>query len=166
MAGRSTAALPTPAPAAPASQASFEGPLSYSATAKSGSGRPPEDHTGNDDGFLPARKKHGRLRVASRLKGAKSVKCKAFHLAGISPDSAVEDVITHCRLKGVAATGCYPVRTRAWGTQSMKLFVDAAAEASVLQEDFWPAHVRCTLWLKKPPQSKAVAPPGDDLWHL
>ena len=63
-AGPSTGALPAPDPAAPASPASLQGPLSYSAMAQCGSGRPPEDHTGNDDGFLPARKKHGRLRVA------------------------------------------------------------------------------------------------------
>ena len=78
------------------------------------------------------------------------VACKPFHLSGVSPTSTVEDVVTFCRLKRVNITGCYPVHTRVWGTQSMKVFVERSAEEVILSKDFWPEHVSCRKWLKNP----------------
>ena len=121
--------------------------------------RPPP--AADNHGFVQVSSRRNRTKqVASRLKGAQRVKCKVFHLSGVSPDSAVEDVLTFCRLKGVAATGCFNVRTRAWGTKTMKLFVEAPAENTVLQEGFWPEFVRCRAWLKNPPSASRTPSGG------
>ena len=82
--------------------------------------------------------------------------CKPFYIAGISPESSAEDVLTHCRLKNVTVTGCYPIRTRQWGTQVMKLFAEASAEEVILGDDFWPDLVWCRPWLKDPPSGSGT----------
>ena len=96
----------------------------------------------------------GPRQIASALKGARKVSCKPFYIAGISPESSAEDVLTHCRLKNVTVTGCYPIRTRQWGTQVMKLFAEASAV--FLGDDFWPDLVRCRPWLKDPPSGSGA----------
>ncbi len=108
------------------------------------------------DGFTDVRRRKAvsgnkNQKIASCLKGASKVTCKPFHVAGISPESSVEDVRTYCRLKNVLITGCYPIRTWTWGTQSMKLFIDVAAADVIMDDDFWPDLVRCRPWMKEPP---------------
>ena len=122
-----------------------------------------EPHLTNG-GFVPVRKKGSAadsgtrtrgqqsLRIVSRLKGAYRVDCTPFHLSNISLTSSVEDVITFCRLKRVTITGCYAIRTRRWGTQSMTIFVESSDADLVLSDDFWPHLVHCRRWMKTPPR--------------
>ena len=84
---------------------------------------------------------------------------KPFHLSGLDPETAVEDVVTYCKQKGVNTTGCYPLPTRLWGTQTMKIFVDKQSEQVVLASDFWPDLVQCRAWQKLPPSRPAEHQP-------
>ncbi len=94
---------------------------------------------------------------ASTLKGSERVRCKPFYVARVSLDSSAEDVINYCQTRGVIATGCYDLPTHVWGTRTMKVFLDAAAETAVLSDDFWPEYVRCRAWSKEPPKRHAFS---------
>ena len=158
-------------PASGAGVDTASGGTSYSDVA-----RPSADGGVCDDGFVPFTKRRKQqaaksasartssraqsLKVASRLKGAVRVKCTPFHLSGVSPSSSMEDVITFCRLKGVLVAGCYSIRTRVWGTQSMKLFAESGAEETILGAGFWPEHVNCRKWAKNPPKGSGDSGPS------
>ena len=62
---------------------------------------------------------------------------RPFHLSGICPNNSIRDVIEYCQKRGVNVTGSRLVHTRAWGTQSAKVFIDGAAEEKVLAVGFW-----------------------------
>ena len=125
-----------------------------------------------NDGFVTVARKSVKRRslpsngastpklVAAPLTGACRVFCKAFHVSRLSLDTWTDDVLAHIKMKGVTATGCYSIRTKVWGTASMKVFIDKAAEQTVLSADFWPEHVRCCEWLKAPPtgSQKGLSP--------
>ena len=129
-------------------------------------GEPQADSTLDDDGGFekPKRRRAAKraqtamlltgkhlARITSCLKGVQRVFSKLFHLSGLSMDMTENNVIAHCRLKGVMVTGCYTIPTRRWGTKSVKVFIDKAADKAVLAETFWPEFVRCRAWLKEPP---------------
>ena len=140
--------------------------------------RPQSRSEGADSGFITVKSRRNKPRqriapvsgqhthvpqktrtVASPLKGAKRIVCKPFHLSGLDPETAVEDVVTYCKQKGVNTTGCYPLPTRLWGTQTMKIFVDKQSEQVVLASDFWPDLVQCRAWQKLPPSRPAEHQP-------
>ena len=54
----------------------------------------------------------------------------------------------------VTVTGCYFIRTRIWGTQSEKVYVDDSSMETVLRESFWPDLVECRRWETTPPANK------------
>ena len=83
-------------------------------------------------------KSHG-----SGLQGAERVMCTPCHLRGLCQESSAADVISCCRERNVHVTGCYLIRTRVWGTQSAKLFINTKSLDSVLAEDFWPDLIKC-----------------------
>ena len=87
----------------------------------------------------------------SGLYGSARVSSKPLHLSHLGPDCNVADVVRYCREKRVIVTGCYFIRTRIWGTQSAKVFVDDASLEAVLSEDFWPNLVECRRWTATPP---------------
>ncbi len=89
---------------------------------------------------------------ANRLCGAQRVSTKPFHLAGISLECTVSDVVSYCRQRRVVITGCYMIRTRMWGTQSAKIFVSDNCSASIMKVGSWPEFVRCRLWECDPPK--------------
>ena len=70
------------------------------------------------------------------LVGATKLSCALFHVRGISLQSTEEDILLHCRAKGITVTGAYMLRTKIWGAQSAKLFVAAADREAVLAEHF------------------------------
>ena len=99
-------------------------------------GEPQADSTLNDDGGFekPKRRRAAKraqaallltgkhpARIASRLKGAQRVFSKPFHLSSLSMDMTEDNVIAHCRLKGVMVTGCYTIPTRRWGQSRRRL---------------------------------------------
>ena len=117
-----------------------------------------------EDGFQVARGKRRAVTVGGgksgavrrsdqgpSLKGAVRIHCLPFHLSGISLDSGADDVISHCLDRNVSITGCYLIRSRVWGTQSAKIFVDKNCKERVLEEGFWPDHPRCRVWEPDPP---------------
>ena len=83
------------------------------------------------------------------LKGSGRIRCKAYHLSGNHLDSSTDDVHAYCRARGVAIT--YELATRAWGTRSMKVYLDESQTSLVLSKEFWPEHVKCREWLRAPP---------------
>ena len=104
-------------------------------------------------GRVPVSSQQASRSASTGLRGAERVRCKAFHLARVSLESTPQDVIAFCRKARVTVTGCYILRSRVWGTQSFKVYIDEACEQQVLGETFWPAHLRCRLWEREPPRS-------------
>ena len=150
---------------------SEKAPALFSAVAQRGSRDTDLPGVGDGDGFVHVRRNRKRnttkpadglgsrqpsCKIASRLEGAKRIKYTPFHLSRVSPSSTVEDVVTHCRLKGITVTDCYPIHTRVWGTQSMKFFTESAAVETILKESFWP-DVICRKWMKNPPRGPGVS---------
>ena len=123
----------------------------------------------DSEGLVPVKSRRarkgnlGKTEVRSRnsaargLTGAKRAVCKAYHLSNVSPDSSDEDMVAYCRSRGVTVTGCYLIRTRVWGTRSMKVFAESTAETTILHEQFWPEHVCCRLWTTLPPRASGSA---------
>jgi len=93
------------------------------------------------------------VKSAGSLSGAPRLKCKPFHLSFISLESTAEDVRKYCKSRNVLLTGCYSVKTKRWGTQSMKIYADSTVEAKILSDEFWPELVRCRAWTKEPPST-------------
>ena len=104
----------------------------------------------------PVRGKARRERGSgsSCLKGAVRIHCLPFHLSGISLDSCADDIISYCRKRNVPVTGCYLIRSRVWGTQSAKIYVDKEAKERVVADGFWPTFLRCRIWEAEAPKSK------------
>ena len=94
------------------------------------------------------------IKQRGHLKGAVRVHCMPFHLSGISLESDADDIVSYCRSKKVAITGCYLIRSRIWGTQSAKIYIDKESKKNVLDESFWPTHLKCRVWEPKAPSSK------------
>ena len=102
-----------------------------------------------------------RVSGNATLRGAQRVSASPFHLAGISLDSTADDIVSYCRTRSVSVTGCSLVRSRVWGTQSAKLFVATSSTDKILDESFWPEHIRCRKWDKHPPATKQHATAGE-----
>ena len=99
-----------------------------------------------------------------RLKGAVRVRCMPFHLSGISLESDADDIVSYCRSKAVVITGCYLIRSRIWGTQSAKIYVDKESKELVLGDSFWPTHLKCRVWEPDAPSSRrALLDPSQTL---
>ena len=115
----------------------------------------------DESGFVEIRRRKNQRKPPSTLSGAPTgttslkgsgrIRCKAYHLSGIHLDSSTDDVHAYCRARGVAITGCYELATRAWGTRSMKVYLDESQTSLVLSKEFWPEHVKCREWLRAPP---------------
>ena len=115
----------------------------------------------DESGFIEIRRRKNQRKLpstlsgaptgATSLKGSGRIRCKAYHLSGIHLHSSTDDVHAHCRARGVAITGCYELATRAWGTRSMKVYLDESETSLVLSKEFWPEHVKCREWLRAPP---------------
>ena len=103
-------------------------------------------------------RKPGRCGSSGGLKGAQRVRCAPFYLAGISLDSNEWDIVSFCCSKNVLVTGCYLLRSRVWGTQSAKIYVDLTSKSTVLAEHFWPAHLKCREWQADAPVSRSSRP--------
>lgn len=89
------------------------------------------------------------------LRGSERVPVQPFHLSGISVDCTPDDVIDHCRGKGITVTGCFFLPSRVWfGTRTAKLFAVSNAKHQLLARPFWPAHVVCRVWEPSPPPQK------------
>ena len=127
--------------------------------------KPLENGSGKDnDGFIAVRKRRrGRVnRSGSRpgdgqscaLRGAQRVRAKCFFVSGISCDCSASAIEKYCRDRSVTVTGCYLLRSRAWGTVSAKLFVAEANSDAVVTSSFWPEYVCCRPWERSPPGAK------------
>ena len=102
--------------------------------------------------------------AASRLTGSRPATCgssgprrvssKPLHLSHLGPDCNPADVICFCKERRVTVTGCFFIRTRIWGTQSAKAYVDDSSLETVLRESFWPNLVECRRWETTPPANK------------
>ena len=121
----------------------------------------------DESGFIEIRRRRNQKKPpstlsgapteATSLKGSGRIRCKAYHLSGIYLDSSTDDVHGYCRARGVAITGCYELATRAWGTRSMKVYLDESETSLVLSKEFWPEHVKCREWLRAPPTGQQAA---------
>ena len=94
------------------------------------------------------------VKQRGHLKGAVRVHCMPFHLSGISLESDADEIVFYCRSKKVAITGCYLIRSRIWGAQSAKIYIDKESKMNVLDESFWPTHLKCRVWEPEAPSSK------------
>ena len=91
---------------------------------------------------------------SSGLYGSRRVSSKPLHLSYLGPDCNPADVIRYCKERRVTVTGCYFIRTRIWGTQSAKVYVDDSSLETVLRDSFWPTLVECRRWETTPPANK------------
>ncbi len=107
---------------------------------------------------VQGRRRHAKPLPAglySKLYGSGRIVTRPFHLSGIGLDCCSEDVIQHCKERGVTVTGCLFIRTRIWGTQSAKLFVADKSVSEVISECFWPDFIKCRRWEATPPHRPA-----------
>ena len=93
---------------------------------------------------------------SSGLHGSRRVSSKPLHLSHLGPDCNPADVIRYCKERRVTVTGCYFIRTRIWGTQSAKVYVDDSSLETVLHQRFWPNLVECRRWETTPPANKRL----------
>ena len=75
---------------------------------------------------------------SSGLYGSRRVSSKPLHRSHLRPDCNPADVIRYFKERLDTVTGCYFIRTRIWGTQSAKVYVDVSSLETVLRESFWP----------------------------
>ena len=80
-----------------------------------------------------------------------------YHLSGIDLDCTVNDVIHHCKKKGILATACFMLKRRALHTtQTAKLYV--RDDLKILEDGFWPDFLKCRPWQQSPPERVVSAP--------
>ena len=90
------------------------------------------------------------------LRGAERVSIGVYHLSGIDLDCTVDDVIHHCKKKGILATACFMLKRRALHTtQTAKLYV--RDDPKILEDGFWPDFLKCRPWKQSPPE-RVVSP--------
>ena len=111
---------------------------------------------------------HGRRKLSKpegnecwegkELQGTKPAPAKPFHLAGISMECDVRDVVRYCQNRNVLVTGCFLLPSRvSHVSKSAKIFVSSKYEEAILEEGFWPEFMKCRTWEASPPRRRTRA---------
>ena len=95
------------------------------------------------------------VKQRGHLKGAVRVHCMPFHLSGISLSpmlmtSSPTVAARRSPLLDATSSAC-PFGPR---RQSAKIYIDKESKENVLDESFWPTHLKCRVWEPEAPSSK------------
>jgi len=81
------------------------------------------------------------------LSGAKKVERSVLHLGNIGMKCTANDVVSHCKEKGVTVTACTLFSAeRAYGTLQARVTIDASNLPAAMGKGFWPKHVTVRAW--------------------